>query len=320
MSETGTPPPEQEPLTPPLTDDVITAVVPEAAGLERRARNRRIAVNLVCAAVLAGLGIFATKIVDSLFAEHDARVASEADDKVDRGGQAFTATVRLDTEDPEATLFDSPFSAEDRRTLLGMTLENADRLKPFMDARHGRGVWYSVVSHPDMGVSYPGYSEAWLVDLISDRQAGLVINDLRVKGLSCTPAKAVAVIERRGQGGGGYEGMLFDLTRSDPAALITAEKDFGKPFFAHRKIDLGNGATPGGLRIEVTSGTRDCTWRAFEATYVDSDGTHTQEITNNGKAFRVHGIAEHREQTFQLRPAVPFVTECAISPQGDPTC
>ncbi|MFI7408953.1 hypothetical protein ACIBU0_09830 [Streptomyces sp. NPDC049627] len=320
MSDTDTPPPEREPLTTPLADDVIAAVVPEAVGLERRARNRRIAVSLVCAAVFAGLGVFATKIVDSVFAEHDARVASEADDKVDREGQAFTAIVRLDTEDPEAALFDSPFSAEDKRTLLGMTLEDADRLQPFMDARHGRGVSYSVVGHPAMGVSYPGYSEAWLVDLISDRQAGLVVNDLRVKGVSCTPAKAVAVIERRGQGGGGYEGMLFDLTRSDPVPLATDEEDFGEPFFAHRKIDLGNGATPGGLRIEVTSGTKDCTWRAFEATYVDSEGTHTQEITNNGKAFRVHGIAEHREQTFQLRPTDPFVTECAISPQGDPRC
>ncbi|NNN35199.1 hypothetical protein HLK59_33515 [Streptomyces sp. S3(2020)] len=319
MSDLDTPPPERTPGSP-LADEVIATVVPEASGLERGARNRRIVVSLVCGAVLTVLGVLASRGTDWFFAEHDARVASEADDKADREGQAFTATVRLDAEDPEATLFDTPFSAEDKRTLLGMTLDDLGRLQPFMDAHHGRGASYSAVRHSAMKVSYPGYSETWLVDLLSDRQAGLVINDLRVKDLSCTPAKAVAAIEIQGQGGGGYEGMLFDLTRTDPVPLTTAEEDFGKPFFAHRKIDLGNGATPGGLRIEVTSGTKDCTWKAFEATYVDSEGTHTQEITNNGKTFTVHGIAAHRAQTFQVRATVPMVSECAASPRVGPDC
>ncbi|MBE8472325.1 hypothetical protein [Streptomyces justiciae] len=320
MSDTSTPPPEPNPRASALADDVVATVVPEAAGLERRARNRRIAVSLAFTAMVTVLGVLAARGTDWFFAEHDARVASEADDKIDHEGPAFTASVRLDTQDTEATLFDVPFSAADKRTLLGMSMEEG-KLQPFMAAHHGRGVSYSDVRSPSMGISYPGYSEVWLMDLLSDRQAGLVINDLRVKGLSCTPAKATTAIERKGQAGGGYDGMLFDLTRADPVPLDTAaDENFGKPFFAHRKIDLGNGATPGGLRIEVTSGTEDCTWKAFEATYVDSEGTHTQEITNNGKGFTVHGISEHREQTFQLRPVEPFVTECTVSAQGELSC
>ncbi|MDT7841013.1 hypothetical protein [Streptomyces justiciae] len=320
MSDTSTPPPEPNPRVSALADDVVATVVPEAVGLERRARNRRIAVSLAFTAMVTVLGVLAARGTDWFFAEHDARVASEADDKIDHEGPAFTASMRLDTQSSEAALFDAPFSAEDKRTLLGMSKEDG-KLQPFMEARHGRHVSYSDVRHSAMGISYRGYSEAWLMDLLSDRQAGLVINDLRIKGLSCTPAKAVTAIEIQGQGVGGYDGMLFDLTRTDPVPLDTAaDENFGKPFFAHRKIDLGNGATPGGLRIEVTSGTKDCTWKAFEATYVDSEGTHTQEITNDGKGFTVHGIAAQREQTFQARATDPFVTECTVSAQGELSC
>ncbi|MFF7392235.1 hypothetical protein ACFZAE_27800 [Streptomyces scabiei] len=324
MSETDTPPPERQPVaSSSLADDVIATVVPEAAGLERRARNRRIAVSLACGAVLTVLGVLAARSADWLFAEHDAQVASEADDKIDHAGPAFTASVRAytpDLNDPEATLFDKPFSTEDKRTLLGMGLEDLGGLWSFMEARHGRDVFYAAVPPPAVKGSSPSYAEAWLVDLLSDRQAGLVVNDLRVKGLRCAPARAVAAFHFVGQGGGGYEGMLFDLTRPDPVALATSEENRGDLFFAHRKIDLGNGATPGGLRIAVTSGTQDCTWKAFEATYVDSEGTHTQEITNNGKDFTVHGIAEHREQTFEVSPHDPLVTECTVSAQGDLAC
>ncbi|WP_327697436.1 hypothetical protein [Streptomyces sp. NBC_00459] len=324
MSETDTPPPERQPVaSSSLADDVIATVVPEAAGLERRARNRRIAVSLACGTVLTVLAALGARSADWLFAEHDAQVASEADDKIDHAGPAFTASVRADAwdpGDPDATLFDKPFSTEEKRTLLGMGVADIGNLWSFMKARHGRDVFYAAVRPAAMKGSSPAYSEAWLVDLLSDRQAGLVVNDLRVKGLRCTPARAVAAIDFVGQGGSGYEGMLFDLTRPDPVALAISEENLGKPFFAHRKIDLGNGATPGGLRIAVTSGTQDCTWKSFEATYVDSEGTHTQEITNNGKDFTVHGIAEHSEQMFEVSPRDPLVTECTVSAQGDPAC
>ena len=84
------------------------------------------------------------------------------------------------------------------------------------------------------------------------------------------------------------------------------------------KIDLGNGATPAGLRIQVTSGTQDCTWKAFEVTYVDSEGTHTQDITNNGKDFAVHGLAEKQRQIFKFSEL--GIKECAPTPPTSAPC
>ncbi|MFI7006859.1 hypothetical protein [Streptomyces sp. NPDC050145] len=257
-----------------------------------------------------------TKGVDWVFSEHDAKVASEADDKVDRDGPAFTASVKADTEYTEASLYDAPFTDAEKAQVVGPPKD----LRPFAKAHHARGVYLSDVWHPLMRSPWWGYSQAWLVDIISDRKAALVINGMRAKGVQCTPAKADTVIVSRGEGDGGYEGMLFDLTRSADVPLITGSEspDYGKPYFAHKKIDLGNGASPGGLRVQVTSGTKDCTWKAFEVTYADADGTHTQEITDNGKPFSVHGIAEHPAQMYQF--TTQEIRECVPAARGRMDC
>lgn len=171
-----------------------------------------------------------------------------------------------------------------------------------------------------MKVKSPGYSEEWLIDLISDRKAALVINEIQMKGLRCAPAKATTVIITKEEGGGSYEGMLFDPGRSIDTPLITGdeEKHYAEPFFKYKKIDLGNGATPGGLRVQVTSGFEDCTWKAFEATYVDSEGTHTQDITNKGKGFTVHGFPEQPKQIFQH--SINGIVECTPLGQGRYKC
>ncbi|MFF2808961.1 hypothetical protein ACFVT2_17605 [Streptomyces sp. NPDC058000] len=302
-------------------DDVIDGVMPDAADPNRRRRNRKILIRL-CWTVLAALIAFiVTKGTDWLTSEHDARVSNEADDKADRAGPAFSASVRLDAQYAEAQIFDSPFSPQDKKTLLGME-PKGDPLTPFYTAHHGRGVSFSDVRHPAMKVKSPGYSEEWLMDILSDRKASLVITGMRIKGLQCTPAKAATVISVRGQAGGSYEGMFFDLTRSTTTPLITGDEEehYGEPFFKYKKIDLGNGAAPEGLRLQVTSGTQDCSWKAFQASYVDSDGEHTKDITDNGKDFVVHGFAGRPQQVFEVRSHGPFVTECKILDDGRYTC
>lgn len=301
--------------TSPLMDDMIAGVVPEAADADPRRRNRKILIRL-CWVVVSSLVLFlVAKGAEWLMAEHDAEVASEADDKVDREGPAFSASVRADTEYPEATLFDEPFSAEEKEQIIGPPKD----LRPYSAAHHGRGVFVTDVWQEGMGVETRGYAQAWLVDLISDRKAAVVVNGMRMKGLQCAPAKVTTVIIHRFEGGASYEGMLFDTSRSaTPLSTDQSDGDYGRPYFQHRKIDLGNGATPGGLRIQVTSGTQDCTWKAFEVTYVDSEGTHTQDITNNGKGFAVRGIAEKQKQVFEFSES--GIAECAPKPPTSLPC
>ncbi|MHB6909476.1 hypothetical protein [Streptomyces sp. DB-54] len=312
---------QHRPSAPSFLDDVIEGVMPEAADPNSRRRNRKVLIRLGWTVLAALVAFVVTKGTDWLTSEHDARVTNEADDKADRAGPAFSASVRLDDQYSEAHIFDAPFSPQDKQTLLGMTPQG-DPLTPFYAAHHGRGVSSTDVHHPAMKVKSPGYSEEWLIDILSDRKASLVITGLRIKGLTCTAAKADTIISVRGQAGGSYEGMLFDLTRSTNTPLITGdeEKHYGDPFFKYKKIDLGNGATPEGLRVQVTSGTQDCSWKAFEATYVDSDGEHTQDITNNGKDFAVHGFVAHPRQAFEVRSYGKFVRECKILDGGRYAC
>jgi hypothetical protein len=303
---------------------VIAGVVPEAADADRRRRNRKLLVGLGWPALTAVLALLVTSGWGWLTAEHDARVSSEADDKVDRAGPAFSASVRQDTEGADATIFDAPFSALDTAKLMGMRARD-DTLPAFTKARHGRPIFVSDALLRPMQVASPGYgyAEAWLVDILSDRHASLVIDDLRIKGLTCTPAKADTVIEKLGQGAGSYDGMFFDLTSStgDPRITGDGEQYYGEPYFAHKKIDLGNGATPGGLRIQVFTGTKDCTWKAFEATYVDSEGRHTRDITDNGKDFHARGFAANPRQMFLLRATYGrFVTKCTTFGDGKRSC
>lgn len=304
------------PSRPPrFSDEVVAAVVPDAAHPDRRVRNGRVLIIVCSAVVSALLALLFSKGADWFTAEHDTRVSSAADDKVDREGPAFTASVRRNTEGPEAWLFDTPFPAGEERQILGMPKD----LAGFTAAHHGRGVFYSDVWNSTMGVAVQGYSEEWLVDVLSDRKASLVVTDMRLKDLRCTPAKARTVIVQRGEGMGSYEGMLFDVARAD-TPLITGEDEdhYGEPFFTHKKIDLGNGATPGGLRIQVTSGNQDCAWKAFEVTYVDTEGTHKQDITDGGKEFGVRGIAEHPEQVYEF--VVTGLVECTPLERGRYTC
>ncbi|MGW2492311.1 hypothetical protein ACWCV9_34585 [Streptomyces sp. NPDC001606] len=82
--------------------------------------------------------------------------------------------------------------------------------------------------------------------------------------------------------------MLFDVTQSTDTPLIIGqgEQYACKPYFRFKHIDLGNGATSGDIRIQVTSRTQDCTWKSFEVGYHDSEGQHTQQITS-GIGFSV---------------------------------
>ncbi|MFI5551137.1 hypothetical protein [Streptomyces sp. NPDC051738] len=299
--------------TSPLMDDVVAGVVPEAADTDPRRRNRKILIRLGWVVVSSLLVFLVAKSAEWLTSEHDAQVANEADDKVDRQGPAFSTSVRVDTYAPQATLYGKPFSAEERKQLIGPPKD----LRPYSAAHDATSVFVGDVWNVAMGVEVKGYAEAWLVDIISDRKAALVVNDMRMKGLQCAPAKARTVIIHRGEGVADYDGMFFDTTRPDNP-LITASENYGQPYFQHKKIDLGNGDTPGGLRIQVTSGTQDCTWKAFEVTYVDSEGTHTQDITNNGKGFTVHGLAEKQRQVFKFSEA--GIEECAPKPPTSSPC
>ncbi|QKW50232.1 hypothetical protein [Streptomyces buecherae] len=260
--------------------------------------------------VLALLGWIFPYTLEYLSTETTTRHAKEVEEKIDQEGPAFTASVReeeVGLDGGVVIVMDRPLTPTESEALTEADLRKGDDDKRFDEL---------VRSHAGERLNVPAgrtdqYTRVWLMDLFSDRAAGLSVVGMRAKDLKCEPASAKTVLHTPSQGAGTYEGMWFDLSKNpSPTIADRSDKHFGEPFFSYKKIDLGNGASPGGLRVEVTSGVKDCDW-VFEVEYRDAKGTHTQRIMNGEKRFTIAGHPEHPEQQFVNFGPPYFFTDCS---------
>ncbi|GAA4069984.1 hypothetical protein [Streptomyces shaanxiensis] len=67
--------------------------------------------------------------------------------------------MRTDTENPDATLFGKPFSAEEMKQLIGPPKD----LRPYSATHDALGVFVADVWQEAMGVEIKGYAQVWLV-------------------------------------------------------------------------------------------------------------------------------------------------------------
>ncbi|MEU8100739.1 hypothetical protein [Streptomyces rubiginosohelvolus] len=256
-------------------------------------------------AVSAWLFAFA---LDYFSAEQTTRRAMEVEENVDREGDAFTVSVRKEAiELPSAYVLDRSLSPQEERQLMSIDLDKThlDEVEELVASVDGHRLDGPGLYESD------GYVETWLMDFFSDRQAGLAVTGLRARDLECRPAAARTVILVVYEGGGGYDGIHFDLSRPSTPLALDPGNNLGKPYFSHKKIDLGNGATPGGLRAEVSPGIEDCSF-LFEAEYRDAKGTHLRKIDHNGRRFHVRGIPAEPEQVYVI--TIEGVINCGEKP------
>ena len=292
-------------------NELVQVNFPEADDPDRSKRNRKL---LWSAAGIALAGIF-TFGLSWATAGLNSRHQKQIEDTLDRQGPAFSATVRQSPpKNLYALAFNKPFTITEKLELF-KAKNDKPALEKFIKSHNGNKLGF-----PNIDVS--GFSEAWHINLLGDRKASLVITGMTLKGLKCKPAAANTVLIEQSQGVSDYVGMIYDLINSPTKPLITDINDthWRQPFFEYKRITLGNGAEPAGLRVEVTSGFQDCTWDAFETTYVDATGTHKQDITNHGKKYAVHGVAKRPEQVYSLNPVAPLVSDCMTSPGGIYDC
>ncbi|MEU0899113.1 hypothetical protein [Streptomyces massasporeus] len=249
--------------------------------------------------------------MDYIATEQSTRHAKEVEENIDREGAAFTTSVR---EDPDAVylayILDQPLTREEKKEFLRKDGDAAIREMDSLAASHGgRGLQMPGLRESD------GYTTGWLIDFFSDRAASLAVTGLRGKEMECKPAAAKAVILLRPEGGGGYDGVHFNLSAPEVPISMNPGTDMGKPYFSRRKIDLGNGATPGGLYVEVSSGVNDCKL-VFEAEYRDAKGVKKQGVRNGKGEFEVRGIPAQPDQLFVV--TLDSVTDCrARSTDGE---
>ncbi|MFD4140253.1 hypothetical protein [Streptomyces sp. NPDC058572] len=258
--------------------------------------------------IVALLGWFFTYGLDYISVEQTTRRTKEVEESVDREGDPFTPSIREDREAIHfAYILDKPLSLAEKKEFL--LKEDSDGIT--------KAVAELVASHKGQGLEMPGlpesdgYTNTWIMDFFSDRAAGLTITALRAKKLNCTPAAAKAVLLIHPEGGGAYDGMHFDLSKPEVPVSLAPGPGMGKPYFSRKKIDLGNGATPGGLYAEVSSGIDDCEF-IFEAEYRDAKGVYTREIENGQEKFKVRGIPANPGQVFAV--TLEKVVDCGSRP------
>lgn len=327
----GRQPPETRRLEDgPTTFDVLEEkYFPEGRGAPRRIRIRAWAIS-TAAAVLVASGGFAGTYVYDLWSTR-ARLGEErrAQAEIDREGPAFTASIAYDTSLPEGfkVVLDRPLTTEEVEEL--STVDNAEAWN-FLEGLGGRMIPDAGPGHtitPPSGWSWQDErtprigSAVFTMTLLSERRSQLSIVDMAPTNISCTDPTATTVVEFPSAGEATYPGVIVEVTHDDPALLVLDEGlDQGQPYFGHRRIDLGGGLEPGGLRVQAMTSGLNCEWE-IRAEYVDAKNNSGEVVLRNDDApFFVEAPPPRPEQYWILPPGTEPHTVACHEENDDPGC
>ncbi|WP_435106811.1 hypothetical protein [Nocardiopsis synnemataformans] len=247
------------------------------------------AVALVLLAAVSLGGYAAAYAYDLWSTESLVREQRAAEVEVDQERAPFTSSVTYDTSVPHnfKIVLDRPLTAREAETLQATPSEDVwDLLQPL----GGRLVRYGSslnTESPDAwdwhrsGGDLPD-ATVFTMNLLSTRTSQLSIVDMTPVNVSCSEPTAVTVVEFPPQGEAAYPGVIVDLAEDDPELYISDEgPDQGQRYFSRRRIDLGGGLDPGGLRVEALVGDRSCEWE-IRARYTDARENTDEVVLRDG--------------------------------------
>ncbi|TDC74918.1 hypothetical protein [Streptomyces hainanensis] len=332
-----TPPQPPQPPTPPpdpgpsVRDVLEERFLPEARGASPRTRRRAVVI-IVVLGVLSILGGFAVGYSLDLWTTGP-RVAAEreATEELDEARAPFTGSISYDTSVPDRfkIVLDRPLTPEEQETLLRLSdTEIWDFLRPL----GGRLIRYPVTMAqlpPGYDLAQQGDTTVFTMNLLSSRETQLSIVDMEPVNVSCTEPAAATVVEVPGQGESFYPGVLTDLSEDAPTLWISDEgPDQGQPYFSRRRIDLGGGLDPGGLRVEALVRDQSCEWE-LRARYRDARGEVGEVVLRDGdRPFFAEAVPADPEQYWLssgMFPGLPLTEDmptfqpCHELPD-DPSC
>ncbi|WP_431934649.1 hypothetical protein [Micromonospora sp. RP3T] len=265
---------------------------------------------------------------DVLTARIRAKAQHGADREIDLAKAPFTSTADYDTSPPLSgkILLDRVLTREEQAALEAIPIDSAAFAKvwEFLRPLGGRLLRYptSMLQPPanfDPGAAIWLHSTTFKMNLFSERTTQLSITDMRAVNVSCQPSSAKTVVESLPQGEAQYAGVLFDLTVADSTPFVTdAGSDQGQPYFSRRKIDLGDGMSPGGLRVEAAVKDQSCSWE-IEARYRDStQQDHEVTLRDGDKPFFSEALPKQPEQYWTIdfqRRGGPALIPCHEMPK-----
>ncbi|WP_128978586.1 hypothetical protein [Streptomyces roseicoloratus] len=279
------------------------------AHLTPRKRLKAVAWFLAGAAVLGALAYGGSFVLDRLTQPSRAEQDQRTQEDLDRAEAPFTAGVDYDDTPPGPwkVVLDRPLTAAEQRRIAAMRDPGAAR--EYLTSLGGRTLRFPAAfeRRTDLAMTYyPRDATVLHVNLFSKRQTQLTITAMEAVNVSCRPPTARTVLVLPPQGGAAYDGVLFDLGKPGAVPIITDEgDDQGRPYFGPRKIDLGDGASPGGLRVEAVAKGESCTWE-IKAKYRDAYQSFGSVILKDGtKPFFAEAAPDRPEQLWYWEASRP---------------
>lgn len=292
---------------------------PEGEGAPRRNRVRAWVISVVVALIATVGGFASTYAYDLWSTEARLREERAAQAALDQVNAPFTNSVSYDTsaQEPFQVLLDRPLTTKEAEEM--QTLDNSDAWG-FLENLGGRmvpGVYAGQEIAPLGGWSWGERptntqigSAVFTMTVMSVRNSQVSIVDMTPTNVSCTEPTATTVVEFPSAGEATYPGVIVDITHGDPTLLVLDEgTDQGQPYFSRRRIDLGGGLEPGGLRVHAVSAAQTCEWE-IQARYVDARQNSGEVILrNDGEPFLVEAAPQRPDQHWILPPG-PGLIAC----------
>jgi hypothetical protein len=306
--------------------------VPGLRELPRRQRWRY--------AALAGtfaLGVFmavnlAPVVMGLLTADTNVQVQKEAERNADGRLPPFTTEVTYESygdfgtsfPDGTAIVLDRVLTPDEQARLTSLDFRSERFHQKVWDLLEPLGA--RVVTRPSNVVGGPplkgNSARTFQLKLHSDRARELSIVDLRATVEDCSPPTARTVVSFASGGSASIQGVVWYLASGVDVPFISDEDapNVGQPFFRYHQIDLGDGASPGALRVESVVDKESCSWH-IDATYTDTGGVHGPvRITHNGEPFFTEAVPQNPHLWFQvdlgLSGGLPWMCSGAVATAG----
>jgi len=266
--------------------------------------------------VLAVGGYAATFAYDLWSTDARIREEREAEARIDLERDPFSGSITYDTSLPEdfKIVLDRPLTAQEAAVLEATPTEEVWN---YLEPLGGRLIrrFSGPIAEPPIGWSWedgPEWPEAtvFTMTLLSARTSQLSIVDMDPVNVSCAEPTGVTVVDYPPAGQAAYPGVVVDLQHDDPTLFISDEgPDQGEPYFSRRRIDVGGGLEPGGLRVEAAVLDQSCEWE-IEARYRDAQQNAGQIILDDGgRPFLAEASPARPDQYWLASYAVGDLTE-----------
>lgn len=257
-------------------------------------------------ALLAGVVVAYLQIGPGVSEENDSQKAYDASQP------PFSVSLRPEKSEPNewAMVLDRELTADETRRMT--STKDSSAAFSYLRSLGGRPLAYAPLlenapkryKQEQTSSGRLELADVYKLNLLSTRAYGVVVDDWRVTDVTCGKSTAKTVVSYPPQGGAAYQGIRLHIPpRADEPVLTDDTEGQGESFFSTQRIEVGNGQSSGGLRMETMAAPgQSCEW-GIKVHYVDAHQKEefVQLKDSKGKPLRL------RTESVPANPAQKWV-------------